>query len=420
MEGELATLAINGGEKAVQTEWQESWPAIGKDEEQAVLAVLRTGEVSIHPVVKEFEADFARYLGVRYALAQNNGTSTLHAACFAVGLRPGDEVLVATYAWWCTIAPILMVGAIPVFCEVDPHTLTIDPADAARRITPRTRAIMALHLWGNICDMDALLDLAVRHGLAVIEDCSHAHGGEWRGRKVGTLGDAGCFSFQGSKVMVAGEGGALVTNQQDVYEAAIALGHYERLPALESETYRAFAGTSFGFKYRAHPLAMAIAREQLKKLDEVNQARGERFAYLMTALQEIPGIQATETLPGAQRGGYYGWRVLYQPEELDGLPRERFVQALQAEGAQVHPCRYPLYHLTYYYGQGVHYLARNGPQPRHRPVYRRGDLPVTEALHDRLLTLPVFTRAPLGVLDQYIEAFRKVVAHAGELQPAAV
>jgi perosamine synthetase len=416
----MPALAINGGEPAVTTNWQESWPDLGKDEEEAVLAVMRTGKFSTPPVTKECEADFARYLDVRYALAHNNGTSALHAACFGVGLRPGDEVLVAPYAWWATIAGSVMVGATPVFCEVDPRTLTIDPADAARRITPRTRAIMALHLWGNICDMDAILDLARRHHLAVFENCSHAHGGEWRGQKVGTLGDAGCFSLQGGKAVVAGEGGVLATNRQDVYEAAVALGHYERLPELESDAYRRFAGSSFGFKYRAHPLGMAIAREQLKKLDAVNRARGERFEYLMSRLAEVPGIEVTETLPGAKRGGYYGSRVLYQPEELGGLPQERFVAALQAEGANARTERYPLYHQTYFYGQGVNYLAPGGPQPGARPAYRPGDLPVTEGLYDRLLALPVFTRAPKEVLDQYCEAFRKVVTHAEELGSAPV
>ena len=191
--------------------------------------MLASGDWSTSPVAEQLEAEFAAYHGVRFALSTNNGTAALHAAFFALGLGPGDEVISPSATYWATAMPVLSCGAIPVFADVDPETLCLDPADVERRLTPRTRAVVVMHSGGMPCDMDALLDIARRHRLKLVEDASHAHGATYRGRKVGTFGDVAAFSLQTSKLCPAGEGGVLLTDDAAVFRRATALGHYERL-----------------------------------------------------------------------------------------------------------------------------------------------------------------------------------------------
>src|SRR5579871_6037641 len=313
----MAVLAVNGGEPTVTIARDDPWPVIGEDEVAAVTAVLRSGRLSIRDgsgVLAEFEHRVAAYFGVRYALAQNNGTSTLHAAYFAIGIGPGDEVIVPTNTIWASVTPMLAAGGIPVLCDINPRTLTIDPAAIERCITPRTKAITVVHLWGNIAQMDEIMAIAQHHNLAVVEDCSHAHGGTYKGRKVGTIGNIGCFSLQGGKVVVAGEGGVLITDTSEYFDRALVLGHYGRIHQVADEAYRSyFAGfNGLGHKYRPHPLAVAIANAQWPRLDEINRQRKENYEYLMAGLGRVPGVELTETVEGAQRGGYFGTQVLYR------------------------------------------------------------------------------------------------------------
>ena len=277
-------LALQGGSKAVTLSLNDPWPVMNEAEIQSVVELMRTGQISIGNgtgPIGEFERRFAEYTGAKYALMHNNGTGSLHAGFYAVGVGPGDEVIVPSYTWHATAGGVVTANAIPIFCESDPKTLTIDPADVARRITPRTKAIAVVHMWGNIADMDGVMEIARRHNLKVVEDCSHAHGGTWRGKQVGTIGDVGCFSMQGSKILVAGEGGVLITNDPKVYDRALLLGHFGRIDRdAVDESDRAYS-TGFGVKYRAHPLGAAIALGELAHLDEVNALRKQNFEYLI-------------------------------------------------------------------------------------------------------------------------------------------
>ncbi|MEM6560595.1 MAG: aminotransferase class I/II-fold pyridoxal phosphate-dependent enzyme, partial [Planctomycetota bacterium] len=188
----------------------ERWPILTEEDEAAVLRVIRDGDLTSHPVTRELEADYRSRFGVRHALAMCNGTTALLAAFFALDLQPGDEVIVPSATWWSSASPMLWLGAVPVFADNEPDRLGLCPADVEAKITPRTRAIVVVHLWGMPSKMTELLALAERHGLAVIEDASHAHGATWRGKPVGTLGDIGVFSLQGDKLAPAGEGGILL------------------------------------------------------------------------------------------------------------------------------------------------------------------------------------------------------------------
>jgi len=414
----MTILALKGGSKAITLDDTEAlkWPLIGDEEINAVINLLKKGELSISEETYAFEKEFADYLGVKYALAHNNGTAAIHAAFFAVGVGPGDEVIAPSYTYWATVMPILSCNAIPVFAEIDPKNLCLDPDDVKKKITPQTKAIIVVHLWGMPAEMDELLEIAQENNIALIEDASHAHGAEYKGRKVGGIGDIGCFSLQTSKLMIGGEGGILVTNNKEYYERAVLLGHYERIPKL-SVKYRKYAYTGFGWKYRISPLAAAIARIQLRHLDERNAKRNRNLEYLDRELNKIKGIETFETPPYVKRV-YYEYRIKFNPEELGGIPREKIIEALQAEGAKVSEERYPLLHLQpvfkerNIYGKGCPFDC---PHVKKRIYYKKGDLPVTEMLHERLLRLPAFPNAEKALLDQYVDAFRKVTENIDKL-----
>src|SRR5262245_56864740 len=222
MRSNSLTPAILGGLKAVTIDGSVAnrWPIIGPEEEQAVLEVLRHGDLSCHPVTKQLEEDYQNYFGVRHALAHCNGTAALLAAFFALDLQPGDEVLVPGATFWASVVPMLWVGAKPVFCESEFERLGLDPVDAERKIPPRTRAIVVTHLWGMPAKMTELIELARKHNLRIIEDASHAQGAFWRESPCGTLGDISVFSLQSSKLAPAGEGGILLTNDAALMERA--------------------------------------------------------------------------------------------------------------------------------------------------------------------------------------------------------
>src|SRR5579862_1696426 len=216
-----ATLALLGGPKAIarceEMLTASRWPVYSDEEKAAVLEAMESD--NIYASTPLFEQEFAAYHGVRYALAHCNGSSAIHAACFAVGVQPGDEVLTSAYTWHLQVGQILALHAIPVFCDIDPRSACIDPDEIRRKITGRTRAIVVVHPFGALAPMDEIVAIGKAHGIPVIEDCSHAHGARYRGRKVGTLGDIACFSLQASKLMNAIEGGILITNNQKIGRA---------------------------------------------------------------------------------------------------------------------------------------------------------------------------------------------------------
>jgi dTDP-4-amino-4,6-dideoxygalactose transaminase len=420
----VTNLALHGGSKTVTVADPEGWRAFGTEEADLVEKLAEAEELSATGagVTKAFEEAFARYVGRPYALSQMNGTSTFWGAYFAVGVGPGDEVIHPTYAWIGSIAPAVFLGARPVFCEVDPQTLTADPKDIERRITARTRAICVAHLFGNPADMDGVMEVSRRYGIPVIEDCSHAHGAEWDGRKVGSIGDIGCFSLQGEGrgAMSVGEGGVAVTSNREYYERLLISGHLNRRGVAEELTrpeYAPLGNTCLGVKFRAHALGVGLGREQVRKLDSVNEKRRAVHQRLNRIAGEIPGLEAVRVLEKAMPGGFYGYRLLYRPEDLGGVPVETYVKALQAEGAQVTGCDFPLLHRLPLFAEGFDlYGGGRGPLSGDYPGYREGDLPVSEEVHGRALALPAFTDPRPGVLEQYMEAFRKVAANAGALR----
>jgi perosamine synthetase len=403
--------AILGGMAAVTADHAEAnrWPILTEEDEEAVLRVLRDGNLSFHPEVPALEADYACLTGRRYALAHNNGTSGLLAAFFALDLQPGDEVLVPSATWWASVLPMLWVGLVPVFCESEPERLGIDPDDMERKLTGRTRAVVVVHLWGMPSKMTRIFALAQLHGLKIIEDASHALGATWRGRPCGALGDISVFSLQNDKLAPAGEGGMLLTDNVDYYERAVCLGDVARICKLESPNRR-FAATSFGIKTRIAPLSAAVARVQLRHLVEHNRVRNRNLAYLSDGLESL-GCFHTYQPPAHIERTYFEYIVHYS-EDAGRLPIDRLLKALRAEGCRVTAPRYPLLHEQPFFSEGHWKRILRAAPGWEDPAYDPAALSTTRDYSRTLLRLPSFPTGERDILEQYLEAFRKVLAHA--------
>ncbi len=425
MHDRMSELALLGGPKAVRVEPKDNWEAPVERIKDAVGRMIEEGvwSQSGNGTPRELEERFADYIGTDYCLCQHNGTSTLWSAYYAVGVHRGDEVLHPCYTWICSISPAVHMGARPVFCEIDPETLLIDPDDMEKRITPKTKAVSVVHMYGNVCDMDAIMEIAERHGIAVIEDASHSHGAEWGGEKVGSIGDVGCFSMQGSppggKPLPAGEAGMVTTNDRDLYERILLFCHLNRSGVEEEFSdprFRSFAPTNLGLKFRTHPWATAAAMILFDSLDERNEKKQRYVDKIFEGLDDITGIDPMKVLPKAKPAGYYGGlHMICRPEELEGLPPERLVEALKAEGIDMGHRGYELTHRLNLFAEGFDIYGDGGPLSDDYPGYPEGSLPVSEEVHNRILGMPVFIQETDGYSDQVIEGLRKVTENCKDL-----
>lgn len=418
-------LALLGGSKAVQSDPRDifTWPIITQEDKDAVLEVLDRGAMSGIDVTQQFEKEFATWQGTEFALGFSTGTSSLQAAMWACGVGVGDEVIAPSVTYWATCLPAFSLGATPVFAEIDPTTMCIDPADIEHRITERTKAIIPVHYIGHPADMDAIMTIAEKHGIKVIEDVSHAQGGLYRGRKVGTIGHVGAMSLMSGKSFAIGEAGILVTNDRLIYERAIAWGHYARYNPenIQDEYLRQHVGMPMGgCKYRMHQLSSAMGRVQLKHYDARCTEIRKAMNYFWDLLEDLPGIHAHRVAPDgdSNMAGWYWAGGLYVPEELDGLSVTRFCQAVTAEGAPCSPGLnkplhlHPLFNDVDVYGHGkptrIAHVARDLRQPR-------GSLPVSEGIGARSCSIPWMKKFYPEIIKEHANAFRKVCENYKEL-----
>jgi len=420
------TLAIQGGSSAVNTEQRETWRRPIDQELELIKGLLEQGYLSGagEGLPKEFENQFARYVGAQYCLTTDHGTTALMSAYYAVGVGPGDEVITPVAGYICSYSGALHLGARPIFADVDPKTLLVDPADVERKITPRTRTINVVHMGGNICDMDAFLAIGEKYGIPIVEDASHAHGAEWDERKIGGFGHITCFSLQGAtpngKGVAGGEGGIVTTNNREYYERQLIYGHLHRV-GIENEltlpAYKMLDRQVLGLKMRAHPLAMAIAKVSLDNLDERIEKSDAYRTTMFDWLSELPGLEPEQSYPKAKRVSTYGGlKVVYHPAELGGLPVERFVAAMQAEGAPVGGPGYrfagstqDLQHLKPLFTQKFDFYGRGrGPLSGDFQTLPKGAYPVAEYMDTNFLTIPSLIEPDPDFLEQFIHAFRKV------------
>jgi dTDP-4-amino-4,6-dideoxygalactose transaminase len=391
-----------------------TWPIITKEEEDAVLEVLRRGAMSGRDVTIEFEKEYAKWQGNKYALGFNNGTSALQTAMWAAGIRAGDEIISQSVTYWATILPCLSIGAKPVFAEIDPKTLTLDPNDIEQRITERTRAIVVQHSFGYPTDMDPIMAIAKKHGLKVIEDLAHSQGTLYKGQKAGTFGDVSGISFMSTKSLVAGEAGMLTTDNKEIYERAIAWGHYERFrDKVESEALQPYKGLPLGgYKYRMHQMSAAVGRIQLKYYDERCLEISKAMNYFWDLLVGVPGIRAHRPPKesGSTMAGWYNSMGLYNPEELGGLSITAYTGALREEGVEVSPGfnkplhLHPLLQTCDVYGHGKPTVVAYSDQE----TMQVPSLPISETIHERCMRIPNFKKYKPEIIEEYADAFKKV------------
>ena len=312
-----------------------TWPPIDAEVETAVLTQLHT-DISIYDrsgIIARFEDAFAARHNAPYALLTSSGTAALHSAYYALGIGPGDEVIVQDYTFFATAMPLFQLGAIPVLADVDDRG-GLDLVLAASLVTPATRAVVVTHMWGSPQDMRRLRAWCDQRGLLLIEDCSHAHGASRGGVSVGELADAACWSLQGRKTITAGEGGILTTPHQETYERATLLGHFNKRAIAEirreSPLYR-FAETGLGLKYRAHPLGLAMAEVYLRRLDDWLAVRERHAARLEDVLAERPGIRVQTPTGPDRTATFYAFVFTIDPQQA-GFTRDDLLRALRGPG----------------------------------------------------------------------------------------
>ncbi|MCK5801391.1 MAG: DegT/DnrJ/EryC1/StrS family aminotransferase [Lentisphaeria bacterium] len=417
-------LALLGGPKAIQTPIGNmfGWPIITPEAEEAALDVLRRGAMSGLDVTKDFEAEYAAWQGTEYALAFSTGTGALEAAMFGCGVRKGDEIICPSVTYWASALPCFNLGGTVVFAEIDPDSLCIDPADIEHRITDRTKAIVVVHYCGHPADMDPIMEIAERRGVKVIEDVSHAHGGMYKGRKLGTIGHVAGMSLMSGKALAIGEGGMLATNDREIYEHGIAWGHYGRFnDEIQSEALRPYRGLPMGgHKYRMHQVSSAVGRVQLREYITRNVEILKCMNYFWDLLEDVPGVKAHRPAKGtgSEMGGWYAAHGLYRAEELGGLSISRFCAAVNAEGVSCGPgCNrplhlHPLFHTADIYGQGAPTVIANSDRDLRQ---ERGSLPVSERIGRTVYGIPWFKHWRPEVIEEHAAAFRKVAENYQEL-----
>lgn len=335
----MEKLALLGGERTIKSNPPDElfhWPIITPEDEKAAMSVIRENKFSGTDITEKFQDEFAAWQGRKYAIAYCNGTMSLTSAMFAIGLGFGDEIICPTKTYWGSVSQAINFGASAVFCNIN-EMLSMDPNDIERCITPRTKAIMVVHYFAYPCDMDPIMEIARKHNLYVIEDCSHAQGGMYKGKKLGTFGDIAAMSLMSGKSFAAGELGILVTDNRHFYERAMAFAHYERNNAAyitESGELKDYYHIALGgAKGRANQLCSALARGQLKYYDERCAEIRKAMNRFWDDLEGLPGIKAirVDESTGSNMAGWYCPHGAYRPEELHGLPVGKFCEAVRAE-----------------------------------------------------------------------------------------
>ncbi|MCB0182050.1 MAG: DegT/DnrJ/EryC1/StrS family aminotransferase [Anaerolineae bacterium] len=331
-------LAVEGGVPVRQKPFPH-WPIWDDTEEKLLLEVLHSGDwgALTGTKVQAFERTFADFQQAKHGVCVVNGTAALELALRAVGVGPGDEVITTPYTFIATANAVTLIGAIPVFVDIEPETATIDVDQIEEAITPKTKAILPVHIAGQPANMDGILAIAQKHHLRVVEDACQSWGAEWRGQRVGALGDLGTFSFQASKNITAGEGGIIVTNDDQLADLCWSLHNVgRRKGGLWYEHVRQ------GGNYRMTEWQGAILLAQLERADDLARRRQQNAAYLAEALQSIPGIEPLKVDPRVTRHAWHLFIFRYKREAFGGLPRHEFIAALEAEGIPCTPGYVPL------------------------------------------------------------------------------
>jgi perosamine synthetase len=406
------TLALKGGPKAVTVAAARQgalskWPRYGPAEKKALHELIDTG--AFYPELNKFENEWQSYTKAPFVKAHMNGSSALTSMYFALDLPPGSEIMVPSYTFFATCLAMRFFGYVPIFIDIDPKTACFDLDDAKRKLTPKTKAVVAMHSWGLPCEMDHISGWAQEKGLIVLEDAAHAHGASMQGKKMGTWGVMGIYSFQASKPLPSVEGGMGMYRTREYYERAAAFGHYEDpVKFAASSPVRAYEGTGFGQKYRMHPFAAAVVRSQLRGLDEVNALVKKNVRRLNDRLAQLPGV-AEPRCRADQDRVYYNANMLLIDEQKVGVKRDTLLEALKAEGVRATIWDYPEQHKLKIYSEAKWW--------HHAPTVP-AEMPGNHHVNTKHIFMPLIYGDEPELLEQQAKAWEKVWAHRGELTKA--
>jgi perosamine synthetase len=415
-------LAINGGTPVLSQGSIQKWPPVDELDEKMVLESLRGDNHAFGPNCSALETEFAEWNGNDYAITTNSGTAALHMGLFAAGCGSGDEVIVTAYSWSSSATCILQHNCIPVFVDIDWHTMNIDVTKIEAAVTPKTKAIIVVHLHGLAVEMDPVMDIAKRHGLKVIEDACQAHGATYKGKKVGTIGDCGAFSFNQNKCMCSGEGGMFVTNDQKMLEDARMLWSFgETRTPVESRDYHVYA---MGWMYRNNDLTAAFGRAQLSKLSDNLATTRANAKALDDNLQDVPNIILPKAVPAESEPNWYNYVIRFDMEALGHTDdaadfRGKILGALGAEGTRMMAWQqFILPAMTVFqarngYGQGCPWNCPNAQDVD----YSVENYPVATKHSDQHACVVMELRPPNGpdVAEATAKAIRKVMENVDQL-----
>jgi perosamine synthetase len=392
-------LAIDGGKPVRKTLLPYGRPSIGEDDIQAVVDVLRSDWLTTGPKVEEFEDAFAAWVGAKHAVSFSSGTGALHGAAFTAALKPGDEAITSPMTFAATANCVLYQGATPIFADVSDDTLNLDPEQVAARINPRTRTILPVDYAGHPADLDAIKELAAKHGLIVIEDASHALGAEYKGRHAGSVADMTVFSFHPVKHLATGEGGIVTTDRADFAETLRRFRNHgisSDARQRHSQGQWHYEMVLLGFNYRLTDIACALGLSQLKKLEENLARRREIAALYAAAFHDLEAVR----VPVVRTGVNPAWHLYPIRLKLERLTadRGRIFRALRAENI----------------GVNVHYIPVHfHPYYRDHLGYRAGEHPIAEDAYERLISLPMFHGMSDQDVEDVIAGVAKVLNHYG-------
>jgi dTDP-4-amino-4,6-dideoxygalactose transaminase len=403
------TLAVAGGTKTVDCSPEQHaaltrWPRYGQAEKQALCDLLDNNQ--FYGELPQFEKEWQTYTKSPFVKAHINGSSALTSMYFALDLPAGSEIMVPSYTFVATCLAMRFFNYVPIFIDIDPKSATFDLEDAKRKLTPRTKALVAMHSWGLPCEMDRIADWCKEKGLILLEDAAHAQGASMQGKKMGTWGAMGIFSFQTSKVLPAVEGGMGMYQTREYYERSAAFAEYtdpEKFPP--DSPVHAYAGTGFGQKYRMHPLAAALARQQLRKLDAMNALVEKNVKRMNGPLTQLTGVTEPRLRDDQQRV-YYNGNLLFVDFKKLGFSRDVLVKALKAEGVQVRFWDYPEQHKLKIYSEAKWW---------HHPPNIPQEMPGNAYVNANHIFLPAFYEDVPELIGQYVKAFEKVWARRAEL-----
>jgi len=404
----MSALALLGGKKAKGKPFPV-WPYYDKNEERALQEVLQSRVWWRTPGTRtlEFERDFAKFHGARHGIAVTNGTAALEVTMAGLGITAGDEVIVPDFTFVATASAVLFANALPVLVDVDPETYCINPDLVETAITPRTKAIIAVHMGGHPADLDRLGKIAKRHRLALVEDSAHAHASEWRGQRVGTFGVAGTFSFQASKLMTAGEGGMIISNNDKFEVQARSVHDCGRMPGQWF-----YSHYIYGSNYRLSEWQGAILSVQLSRLDEQTRRRHQNSRLLDRLLREIPGITPQKLDERCTRNGQYAYIFHLNKKEFAGLSTGRFIEAMNAEGIP-NQASYPPLHQLHMFRNGNYRKRLCGKQAKQKHAFLKQKFPATKKAAWETVWIP----QPALLGDE--EDMHEIAAALGKIQKSA-